>query len=134
MAPTPVLEVKDLKKHFPIKGGLFGRTVGHVKAVDGVSLTIREGATVGVVGESGSGKTTLALALIRSRGRTDSEAVREALCSMAERMRSRAALRAEARSLGRDADDRAVQRVATANGAAVNRRRVHLRLDAVWIH
>ena len=52
-------------------------------------------------------QSELALALIRSRGRTDSEAVREALCSMAERMRSRAALRAEARSLGRDPEDRA---------------------------
>ena len=63
---------RDVKVRFPIRGGLLRRTVGHVKAVDGVSLTVREGQTVGVVGESGSGKTTLGLALLRlqaSRGR-----------------------------------------------------------------
>jgi microcin C transport system ATP-binding protein len=60
-----VVSADDLKVWFPIKAGFMRRTVDHVKAVDGVSLTIREGATVGVVGESGSGKTTLALALIR---------------------------------------------------------------------
>ena len=48
---------------FPIKRGVFRRTVGHVKAVDGVDFTVRRGHTVGIVGESGSGKTTLALAL-----------------------------------------------------------------------
>ena len=55
----------DLKVHFPIKTGVIRRTVGHVKAVDGVTLSLRPGRTVGVVGESGSGKTTLALALLR---------------------------------------------------------------------
>jgi microcin C transport system ATP-binding protein len=66
-----VLAAEDVKVWFPIKRGLLRRTVGHVKAVDGVSLTVREGQTVGVVGESGSGKTTLGLAilrLIRSKG------------------------------------------------------------------
>ena len=55
-----ILEVKDLKVWFPVKKGVFGRTVGHVKAVDGVSFSMRRGETLGVVGESGSGKTTIA--------------------------------------------------------------------------
>ena len=59
------LACDDLKVHFPIKAGVIRRTVGHVKAVDGVTLSLRPGRTVGVVGESGSGKTTLALALLR---------------------------------------------------------------------
>jgi microcin C transport system ATP-binding protein len=66
-----MLEARDLKVWFPIRKGLLRRTVDHVKAVDGVSLIVREGETVGVVGESGSGKTTLGLAilrLIRSQG------------------------------------------------------------------
>jgi microcin C transport system ATP-binding protein len=62
--PT-VMEARDLKVWFPIKRGLLRRTVGHIKAVDGVDLTVREGQTLGVVGESGSGKTTLGLALLR---------------------------------------------------------------------
>ncbi len=67
----PIVTAADVRVWFPIKRGLLRRTVGHVKAVDGVSLTVREGETVGVVGESGSGKTTLGLAilrLIRSKG------------------------------------------------------------------
>jgi microcin C transport system ATP-binding protein len=62
---TPIVRADEVKVHFPIQKGFFKRTVGHVKAVDGVSLTLREGQTVGVVGESGSGKTTLGLALLR---------------------------------------------------------------------
>ena len=60
-----VLETSDLRVWFPIKRGLMRRTVDHVKAVDGLSLKLRAGETVGVVGESGSGKTTLGLALLR---------------------------------------------------------------------
>ncbi len=66
-----IASAEDLRVWFPIRRGLFRRTVGHVKAVDGVSLAVREGQTVGVVGESGSGKTTLGhaiLRLIRSEG------------------------------------------------------------------
>jgi microcin C transport system ATP-binding protein len=60
-----IVAARDLRVWFPIKGGMLRRTVGHIKAVDGVSLSVREGHTVGVVGESGSGKTTLGLALLR---------------------------------------------------------------------
>lgn len=67
-APTtarPVIKAENLRVWFPIKKGLLRRTVGHIKAVDGIDITIREGQTVGVVGESGSGKTTLAMGLLR---------------------------------------------------------------------
>lgn len=59
-----LLEVKDLKIHFPIRGGIFKRIVDHVKAVDGVSFHIEQGKTYGLVGESGSGKTTTGRAII----------------------------------------------------------------------
>ena len=61
----PVIEASDLKVHFPILAGVLKTQVGSVKAVDGVTLSIREGETLGVVGESGSGKSTLGLALLR---------------------------------------------------------------------
>ncbi|WEX88608.1 ABC transporter ATP-binding protein [Sinorhizobium garamanticum] len=67
-----VIEARDVKVWFPIKAGFMRRVVDHVKAVDGVDLTLRAGQTLGVVGESGSGKTTLGLALTRlisSKGR-----------------------------------------------------------------
>jgi microcin C transport system ATP-binding protein len=60
-----IVRLDGLKVHFPIKRGVLRRTVGHVKAVDGVSLALKEGHTIGLVGESGSGKTTLGLALLR---------------------------------------------------------------------
>ena len=66
-----IMQGRDIKVWFPVRRGLLRRTVDHVKAVDGINLTVREGQTVGVVGESGSGKTTLGLALLRleqSRG------------------------------------------------------------------
>ncbi|MCA8930931.1 MAG: ABC transporter ATP-binding protein [Rhodospirillaceae bacterium] len=61
----PLMEATDLKVWFPIKKGLARKTVDHIRAVDGVTLSIKEGQTIGVVGESGSGKTTLGLALLR---------------------------------------------------------------------
>jgi len=60
-----IMQADNLKVHFPIKAGIMRRTVDHVKAVDGITVEIREGQTVGVVGESGSGKTTLGLAMLR---------------------------------------------------------------------
>jgi microcin C transport system ATP-binding protein len=60
-----VVETKDLKVWFPIKRGLLRKVVGHIKAVDGVTIAIRKGETLGIVGESGSGKTTLGLAILR---------------------------------------------------------------------
>jgi microcin C transport system ATP-binding protein len=64
-AARSIVEVENLKVWFPIKRGLLRRTVGHIKAVDGVDLSIRSGETLGVVGESGSGKSTLGFALLR---------------------------------------------------------------------
>ena len=60
-----LLEVRDLVKYFPIKKGLFSRTVGHVRAVDGVSFSLERGETLGLVGESGCGKTTVGRSILR---------------------------------------------------------------------
>ncbi|MFL9825483.1 ABC transporter ATP-binding protein [Rhodoplanes sp. SY1] len=60
-----VVETRDLKVWFPVKRGLMRRTVGHIKAVDGIDIAVRKGETLGIVGESGSGKTTLGLAILR---------------------------------------------------------------------
>ncbi|MGH6849127.1 MAG: ABC transporter ATP-binding protein [Methylocella sp.] len=65
LAAKTILEARDIRVWFPVKRGFFRRTIGFVKAVDGVSVSVREAETVGVVGESGSGKTTLGLALLR---------------------------------------------------------------------
>jgi peptide/nickel transport system ATP-binding protein len=62
----PLLEVRGLKKHFPITRGFMQRTVGHVRAVDGVDFTLREGETLGLVGESGCGKTTASRCILRA--------------------------------------------------------------------
>jgi len=62
---TTLVDVKGLKVHFPVKGGILGRTVGHVKAVDGVDLFIRRGETLGLVGESGCGKSTTGRAILQ---------------------------------------------------------------------
>ncbi|MGI6557642.1 MAG: ABC transporter ATP-binding protein [Limnochordia bacterium] len=62
---APILEVQDLKKHFPIRRGMFGRQVGAIKAVDGISFHIHKGETFGLVGESGCGKSTTARLLAR---------------------------------------------------------------------
>lgn len=62
---TDLLEVKNLKKYFPIKGGLLGKTLGHVKAVNDVSFTVKKGETFGLVGESGCGKSTTGRTILR---------------------------------------------------------------------
>lgn len=62
---TVLLEVKNLKKYFPVTAGFISRVVGHVKAVDDVSITVGEGETVGMVGESGCGKTTFGRSILR---------------------------------------------------------------------
>src|SRR5438046_4816944 len=64
-ANQPVLEVKDLRKHCPVRKGLLRRTVGQVYAVDGISFAIGVGETLGLVGESGCGKTTAGRAVLR---------------------------------------------------------------------
>jgi len=63
-ASAPLLRVEDLKVYFPVRAGVFRRTVGHIRAVDGVSFEIPRGTTVGLVGESGSGKSTIGRAIV----------------------------------------------------------------------
>lgn len=65
MAGDTLLEVKDLKKHFPIKGGVFSKTIGHVYAVDGITFSLQSGETLGLVGESGCGKSTTGRTILR---------------------------------------------------------------------
>lgn len=68
-----VLVVKNLKKYFPIKKDIFGRGLTFVKAVDGISFTIKRGTTMGLVGESGCGKSTAGRTLLRLQDKTDGE-------------------------------------------------------------
>jgi peptide/nickel transport system ATP-binding protein len=71
----PILEVNDLKKHFPLTGGFFGRVVGQVYAVDGVSFSIEKGETLSLVGESGCGKSTVGKAILRLFSLTSGQVV-----------------------------------------------------------
>src|SRR5205085_5854959 len=69
----PLLEVRDLRTYFPIKKGVFSRTVGYVKAVDGVSFDVQAGKSLGLVGESGCGKTTVGRTILRLIPKTSGE-------------------------------------------------------------
>ncbi|MCZ8515504.1 dipeptide ABC transporter ATP-binding protein [Paenibacillus filicis] len=69
----PLVQISHLKQYFPIKGGIFGRTVNHVKAVDDISFTIYEGETLSIVGESGCGKSTTGRAILRLDEPTDGD-------------------------------------------------------------
>ncbi|MCR8981748.1 ABC transporter ATP-binding protein [Brevibacillus laterosporus] len=69
----PLLEVKNLKKYFPIQAGFLNKTVGHIKAVDGIDLTVYSGETLGIVGESGCGKSTTGRTILRLLEPTDGE-------------------------------------------------------------
>lgn len=71
----PILEVRDLRKHFPIRGGMFRRQIGAVKAVDGVNLTVARGETMAIVGESGCGKSTTGRAILRLEEPTGGEVI-----------------------------------------------------------
>ena len=72
---TPLLQVRDLNTHFPVKRGFLQRTVDHVRAVDGVSFEVGQGETLGLVGESGCGKTTVGRTILRLVPATSGEVV-----------------------------------------------------------
>src|SRR5699024_6648771 len=72
-----LLDVRNIKKYFPIKGGILKRTVGHVKAVDDVSFHVSKGETLGIVGESGSGKSTLGQVILRLTNPTEGKVIFE---------------------------------------------------------
>ena len=73
ISPDDVLVVRDLKKYFPTAKNFFGKPLGFVKAVDGVSFSIKRGTTMGLVGESGCGKSTTGRTILRLQGKTSGE-------------------------------------------------------------
>lgn len=92
MEKQEILSIKGVKVHFPIKRGLFRKTAGYVKAVDGVSLSVYRGETLGIVGESGCGKTTLGKTILRLQNSSDGSVLYQHpekgamdLCSLSEK-------------------------------------------------
>lgn len=77
MSEQPLIEVRNLKKYFPLRSGFFNRVTGHVKAVDGISFTIPRGKTMGLVGESGCGKSTTGKTLLRLEEKTSGDVLFE---------------------------------------------------------
>lgn len=74
-----ILEVNNLKKYFPIRGGVFQKTIGHVKAVDDISFTMKKGETLGLVGESGCGKSTVGRTIVRLYDKTEGDVIFEGI-------------------------------------------------------
>ena len=101
-AAEPLLQVQDLKVHFPVRRGFFQRTVGHVRAVDGVSLEIRSGRTLALVGESGCGKTTVGKAILRLIAPTAGEVRLGDLSVSQDNPKSLRALRSQAQMIFQD--------------------------------
>ncbi len=90
---SALLQVRDLQKYFPIKGGLLNRTVNNVRAVDGITFDVRRGEVVGLVGESGSGKTTVGRTLLRLEGATGGKVIFDGTDIMAMPLRDMRAFR-----------------------------------------
>jgi peptide/nickel transport system ATP-binding protein/oligopeptide transport system ATP-binding protein len=97
-----LLEVKDLMKYFPIKGGLLRRTVANVRAVDGVSFTVKRGETLGLVGESGCGKTTVGRTILRLEKPTAGEVLFDGKDMLRARGRKLKALRRQMQIIFQD--------------------------------
>jgi oligopeptide/dipeptide ABC transporter ATP-binding protein len=98
----PLVEVRNLQKYFPIKKGLLNRVVGHVRAVDDVSFTIRKGETFGLVGESGCGKSTLGRTILRLHQPTGGDVIFDGRSMNAMKSRDLRALRQEMQIIFQD--------------------------------
>jgi oligopeptide transport system ATP-binding protein len=98
----PILEVRDLKTHFPIKSGVLQLTTGHVKAVDGVSFHVNKGETLGLVGESGCGKTTVGRTILKLIPATGGEVLFDGANVLASRGASLKRLRREMQIIFQD--------------------------------
>src|SRR5690606_8080392 len=98
----PLVEVRNLKKYFPIKKGLISRVVGHVRAVDDVSFAIRKGETFGLVGESGCGKSTLGRTILRLHHPTGGDVIFDGRSMNAMKSRDLRALRQEMQIIFQD--------------------------------
>ena len=97
-----LLEVTDLKTHFPVKSGLFGRVTDHIKAVDGVSFQVRQGETFGLVGESGCGKTTLGRTLLNLQAATSGQVIYDGISVFEQDAKAMRALRSRMQIIFQD--------------------------------